>query len=285
MVYRISLIANVVLFITAVGIGTTLYVANEKLEEATGRLKTAMEAPPKIEYIEVVKPIEPTALEYVTPTSLNELEKLLVELENRMSEAHAMAMAARSLGYDENHPVIVLAKEEWHSANSIYLQYKEDYNILYNSFWDEKAAEYPTATYIWFYLKEMDFNDYVCAGIMGNLMAEVGGQTLKLNDRLYTSDKKHGGFYGICQWSSLYYPQIHNADLETQCEFLKNTIQEEFEDFGDNYSRGFDYNSFLKMTDERDAALAFAKVYERCGKSTYGIRQSNAEVAYNYFTT
>ena len=37
------------------------------------------------------------------------------------------------------------------------------------------------------------------------------------------------------------------------------------------------------MSNERDAAKAFAKCYERCGSSTYTIRMNNAEKAYNYF--
>ena len=41
--------------------------------------------------------------------------------------------------------------------------------------------EYPAATVIWITLKEEGFSDEVIAGIIGNLMAEVGGQTLNLN--------------------------------------------------------------------------------------------------------
>ena len=37
------------------------------------------------------------------------------------------------------------------------------------------------------------------------------------------------------------------------------------------------------MTDAQQAALAFAKSYERCGSGSYGIRQQNALKAYNYF--
>ena len=40
--------------------------------------------------------------------------------------------------------------------------------------------EYPEAYKIWHYLKKLGYNDYVCAGIMGNIMAECGGQTLNI---------------------------------------------------------------------------------------------------------
>ena len=41
-------------------------------------------------------------------------------------------------------------------------------------------------------MKELGWNDYVCAGIVGNLMAEVGGQTLNIDPQLGNS------YYGIC---------------------------------------------------------------------------------------
>ena len=40
--------------------------------------------------------------------------------------------------------------------------------------------KYPEAYKIWHYLKKLGYNDYVCAGIMGNIMAECGGQTLNI---------------------------------------------------------------------------------------------------------
>ena len=44
----------------------------------------------------------------------------------------------------------------------------------------EGPGNYPTAEYVWAFLKKQGFSDTVAAGIMGNMMAEVGGQTLKL---------------------------------------------------------------------------------------------------------
>jgi guanyl-specific ribonuclease Sa len=39
----------------------------------------------------------------------------------------------------------------------------------------KKKEKYPEARKIWNYLKKMGLNNYVAAGIMGNIMAEVGG--------------------------------------------------------------------------------------------------------------
>ena len=38
------------------------------------------------------------------------------------------------------------------------------------------------------------------------------------------------------------------------------------------------------MEDETEAAIAFAKCYERCSSVSYEVRKTNATKAYNYFT-
>lgn len=149
--------------------------------------------------------------------------------------------------------------------------------------WAEKAGEYPVATQVWRYMKEeLGWNDYVCAGVMGNMMAEVGGQTLNLQPGLY--GHSGGGFYGICQWSGRYYPSIQGASLDAQLDFLRDTVQKELNTYGYLFRSGMGYDEFCALTDAEDAALAFAKAYERCGSGSYGIRQSNALKALNYFT-
>ena len=125
---------------------------------------------------------------------------------------------------------------------------------------------------------ELGFNDIVCAGIMGNLMAEVGGQTLNIRYTLSSN-----GFYGMCQWSKTWYPEVWGQDLQGQLDFLNKTIKNEFSIFGYLYRKGFTFDQFLGLANEKDAALAFAKCYERCHHNYYAIRQTNATAAYNYF--
>lgn len=149
--------------------------------------------------------------------------------------------------------------------------------------WAQKAEEYPEATKVWRYMKEeLGWNDYVCAGVMGNLMAEVGGQTLNLQPGLY--GHAGGNYYGICQWSASYYPGIQGASLDAQLDFLRDTVQKELNTYDYLFRSGMGYEGFCALTDAEDAALAFAKAYERCGSGSYGVRQSNALKAYNYFT-
>ena len=137
--------------------------------------------------------------------------------------------------------------------------------------------DYPVASEIFIFLKEeLQLNDYVCAGILGNMMAETGGQTLNIEWDI--GDE----YYGICQWSVRYNPEIENASLVGQLWYLKNTIKSEFDTFGYLYGDNFDYEAFTNMKDEREAALAFAICYERCHHDYYTVRQDNAEVAYEY---
>lgn len=181
-----------------------------------------------------------------------------------------------------------LVEEELADVRGLMTEYEETIAAIeaeearIEAMWSEKAGEYPVATQVWRYMKdELGWNDYVCAGVMGNMMAEVGGQTLNLQPFLY--GHSGGGYYGICQWSGRYYPGIQGASLEAQLDFLRDTVKKELDTYGYVFRSGMDYESFCALTDAEDAALAFAKAYERCGSGSYGIRQSNALKAYNYF--
>lgn len=238
-----------------------------------------------------------------------ELVTMIDEAKATKDHAHTMAESARALGWENNDKLIKELQEMWHEADEDQVKYQgyldeilaneaeaarkaeeerlaaeaaqkaaeEEARRAEEAKWATKAAEYPAATQIWRYMKAQGWNDYVCAGIMGNLMTEVGGQTLDIRYTLSSS-----GYYGMCQWSRGY-SQVWGAGLETQCDFLRDTIKYEFDTYGFKYQKGFNFNSFLNMTDAQQAALAFAKSYERCGSGSYGVRQKNALKAYNYF--
>ena len=185
---------------------------------------------------------------------------------------------------DERH----LVEEELIDVRGLINEYQEQISTIeaeearIEAMWSEKSGEYPVATQAWRYMKEeLGWNDYVCAGVMGNMMAEVGGQTLNLQPYLYG----HSGanYYGLCQWSSRYYPSIQGADVDAQLDFLASTVKKELDTYGYLFRSGLDYEAFCNLTDAEDAAMAFAKAYERCGSGSYGVRQRNAINAYNYF--
>ena len=238
-----------------------------------------------------------------------ELVTMIDEAKATKDHAHTMAESARALGWENNDKLIKELQEMWHEADEDQVKYQgyldeilaneaeaarkaeeerlaaeaaqkaaeEEARRAEEAKWAIKAAEYPAATQIWRYMKAQGWNDYVCAGIMGNIMAEVGGQTLDIRYTLSSN-----GYYGMCQWGRGY-SQVWGAGLETQCDFLRDTIKYEFDTYGFKYQKGFNFNSFLNMTDAQQAALAFAKSYERCASGSYGVRQKNAVKAYNYF--
>lgn len=181
-----------------------------------------------------------------------------------------------------------LVEEELIDVRGLISEYQEQVSAIeaeearIEAMWSEKSGEYPVATQVWRYMKEeLGWNDYVCAGVMGNMMAEVGGQTLNLQPYLYG----HSGanYYGLCQWSSRYYPSIQGADVDAQLDFLASTVKKELDTYGYLFRSGLDYEAFCNLTDAEDVAMAFAKAYERCGSGSYGVRQRNAIKAYNYF--
>ena len=213
-----------------------------------------------------------------TLDDMDVLVELIAEQISNMNAAHQMADAARELGYSEDHAVIVLARQEYKEANALRKTYQAIYDKLLEH-WHQKEEEYPTAAYIWNYFKELGYNNQVCAGILGNIMAETGGSTLEIQATIFGN-----GYYGMCQWNKAY-SNVWGASLEEQCDYLRDTIEYEFDTFGYAYKRSFNYDSFLEITDIKDAALAFAKCYERCGSGSYYTRQQNAIAAYNYFVS
>ena len=223
---------------------------------------------------------------------INELNDLIADCASRMDAATQMAEACKTLGYEEDDPVIKLAEEEYSNAESDMNYYQELLADAEKALRKKEKAlrkkeralrekKYPAASTVWHYLTEtMELNEHVAAGILGNMMAEVGGQTLDLQ-----VDCSGRGYYGICQWSRKYMVyDITGSNLDTQLEYLNKTIEDEFAVFGDLYTSGFTYQDFCNMQNAQDAAKAFAVVYERCGSGSYSVRKSNAVKAYEYYT-
>ena len=216
---------------------------------------------------------------------INELNDLIADCASRMDAATQMAEACKTLGYEEDDPVIKLAEEEYSNAESDMNYYQElladAEKVLRKKERALREKKYPAASTVWHYLTEtMELNEHVAAGILGNMMAEVGGQTLDLQ-----VDCSGRGYYGICQRSRKYMVyDITGSNLDTQLEYLNKTIEDEFAVFGDLYTSGFTYQDFCNMQNAQDAAKAFAVVYERCGSGSYSVRKSNAVKAYEYYT-
>lgn len=221
---------------------------------------------------------------YLKDLSTDELKRLAEEQKELKEKIHLEAELLRERGYDENSPSINLLKEQWKNANDKEQIYYENwYNKFFgnDSDWTKEMEEYPVATYVWRYMKGLGYSDAVAAGILGNMMLECGGGTLKLKWDIYNDTKT---FYGVCQWSKTYHPDVYGVSLESQMNYLHDTIKEQIDKYGFAYGgNGFDYEDFLKLEDAGEAALCFARAYERPNEAHIPVRAYFAQNAYNYF--
>ena len=159
------------------------------------------------------------------------------------------------------------------------------YEIMGYGFYEQNnsSGTDDIASQVWTYLKSYGYSDSVAAGIIGNMMRECGGDTLDLDWDIvghFDGDE----YYGLCQWCLLYTPSdFKGASVKKQCDYLRKTIQSAFAEYGGNYG-GITYSEFLK-SDARTAAIAFGRVYERCGDyaNEDGRRADNAQRAYSHF--
>ena len=154
---------------------------------------------------------------------------------------------------------------------------KVEADITKYTTWEQ---EYYYAAKTFLFLKQCGYNDVVACAIIGNMMIETSGGSLALNPTIYDPPR---AYYGLCQWSVYYKPFMADKTFEEQLEYLRTDIKSEFSMFSFCYASGFSYDKFLAMEDPAEAALAFAKVYERCGSGSYGLRKQAAVKAYNYF--
>lgn len=144
-----------------------------------------------------------------------------------------------------------------------------------------KTSNYTVATQVWKELKSYGWSDVACAGIMGNLMAETGGGTLKLN---WKSNSSSG--LGLVQWiggrrNAIVKKYGTTPTIKQQIKFMHDEL------YGTNGVRRQvskdQLNAILKAKTPEDAAYAFASYYERCATQYRNIRKSYARKAYNYF--
>lgn len=148
----------------------------------------------------------------------------------------------------------------------------------------EKMREYPEATTVWITLKSFGWNDYVCAGILGNMMAEVGGHTLDLNCCNCVYDHMPYGYYtgsfGLCAWtpSSNYYNSQYyvGISVEDQCRFIRDSLAEQI-------SWCLSVEEFLSIDNIWDASYYFMRAYERPASYNTTARYNDSLIAYNYF--
>ena len=149
--------------------------------------------------------------------------------------------------------------------------------------WEQHLARYPVATRMWAYIKEQfGWSDEVCAGIIGNVMAETGARTLDIPFKEY-----RGGPFGLFQWIKTRRETIaeiygYDATIEEQLEFVYDELYgtDGIEQQVEDYQREL----ILNAKTASKAAERFCDWFERPkGKGT--IQQKYAKIAYEYFTS
>lgn len=241
-------------------------------------------SPEATEPEEIVIILDTVVVKRDEPTTYDEAETLLKNATERLELIDTIYKGLLTLGYAEDHPAVVMAKTDMENAQANVVYYQEQFEIFEEiRKWEVRASEYPVATQVWLYMKnEFGWNDIVCAGIMGNMMAECGG--------CWTSDldwnlNEPGGF-GMIQWLGSRRKQLFSIygktpSIENQLNFMKDEL------YGTN---GVDkqvsekeLNKIMNAETPEECAFAFASYFERCSEKHRAPRRGYARTAYEYF--
>lgn len=230
--------------------------------------------------------LEVVEVKRVEPTTLDEVNIILENVISRKDTYVTIYEKLLALGYTEKHPVIIMIKIGIENAESDYIFYKEyQANLQEAHEWEMRASEYPVATQVWLYMKnEFGWSDIVCAGIMGNMMAECGGHWSC--DLQWNISGSSG--YGMIQWVGGRRKELlsiygQNPTIEDQLNFMKDEL------YGTNgvtkQVTDSQLNRIMNAKTPEDCAYAFACYYERCHEDYRIPRRNLAKIAYNYFVS
>lgn len=233
---------------------------------------------------EVVIVLDTVVVERVEPTTYDEANNLLDEATKHQETAQMVLDGLIELGYELDHPAIIMAYAELENrtADVAYYQKKQvEWEEIHK--WEVRASEYPIATQVWLYMKEeFGWSDTVCAGIMGNMMAECGG--CWTSDLHWNVSSSSG--YGMIQWLGGRKQQLFNIygsspSIEDQLNFMKDEL------YGTNgvtkQVTDSQLDKIMNAETPEDCAYAFACYYERCGEGHRWVRRDYARRAYEYF--
>ena len=261
LILRIAIVASVVFYLAA------------SLVVVAAPAVTNVEQTVEVQEVELNEtPVLFTEIVYKRFFDIEAIKASIVEVDNYIEQ---LAIFTKDASFSAT--AVESMTIELNRLNAIKIAYEHD--IACYTTWEQ---EYPVATHTWLFLKSKGYSDIIASAIIGNMMIETAGGTLELKPSIYDET---GDYYGLCQWSLDYNPGVRRASVSSQLDYLNSTIEDEFNTFGGCYKSGFTYEDFMSMADPSLAALAFAKVYERCGSGSYSLRQQAAVEAYNYFNT
>lgn len=218
--------------------------------------------------------------EYVGDLSIENIETIIDEIETYMAllEEAKLGLPTEHSDYEQAAIIIDETLNEMTEIVHCYLVDLEE--LIEEAQWAEKMAEYPVATTVWLYMREhFGWSEVVCAGVMGNIMAEIAGGTLNFDDWDCNVP------YGMFQWTKGRRASIKKIygskpTVEEQLEFMFDEL------YGtDGVSQQIsnkDREKFLNSSTPEEAAMIFCREFERPrGKGIS--RKKYARKAYEYF--
>ena len=236
--------------------------------------------PPEYELIDLPEMIELPHIDAFK--TVYEVEAMIINCDNAITEYEALldSIPSDHMQYDD----ICQRKITLCSTKEAYV------NLLQNH-WNTREERRPIMTYIWRDLKEHGWSDEVVAGIVGNMIAESGGMGYQDIDGTACGYESDGNvYYGICQWSLMYAPQLHiGSTLDEQLYYLKSSIEKQINNvYSESFRNQFGildlrYKDFTNIDNPYDAAIAFAVCYERCASRYVERRGPLAEKVYDYY--
>ena len=247
--------------------------ATETKSLSTPSLETAGPKPVKEKPVTVILNDTPILFADISYAPLFDIEKSRACIDEISVDIQTIEAALNSNEYTLE--AINRMQQELNRLRSIVVSFNADIDTY--SAWEQ---EYFYAAKTWQFFRQRGYSEVVTSAIIGNMMIETSGGTLALKPEVYSPGKS---FYGLCQWSLYYKPFMAGKSFEEQLAYLNDDMSAEFGTFGFCYKSGFTYEDFLAMDNCREAAKAFAMVYERCGRGSYSMRADCAEITYEYF--
>ena len=114
----------------------------------------------------VEKPIRFIDYRYIPDIPENDLQKYIKELKGYKKDLETLYEQTEEVLCEINriYGIIVFCESDLQER----IAEREKY--------EQKLREYPEATRVWYYMKDVfGWSDELCAGVMGNIMAEIGG--------------------------------------------------------------------------------------------------------------
>lgn len=220
--------------------------------------------------------------EYLADLPIEDIEVVIGEL-----EAYIALLEETKAGLPTDHAdyeqAAFMIDEALNELEEIIHCYQVDLEeLLEEARWARKMEEYPVMTTIWLYMRDhFGWSKELCAGVIGNILAEAGGgYTMKIPTKIAKT-----GPYGLCQWLGGRKNEIvkrygYDATVEEQLEFMYDEI------FGTDGVKQQITDSqrtkLLNSTSPEDAAIKFCRWFERPG-GTGNIRKKYARKVYEYF--